>query len=247
MAPAATVPSWWRKANISYHLERQQWLEIVYSQESITLSLDSFKILLAILLCSSVVWWYCSKVLWSSLCWDIAGSSCPAHELGWTHLKVTGVLQNVCNIITKTPTVGLTLSKGIQTGPELLWAPQLIKLPASLGVLSGHFYPEWTQSCFCRVRWTKRNVLLVSCTTTELAQSNSWLSQKEQEVKREHWPPCQWPWNWGRISCVLLRSPAGFQLLPRLLQDLLMPAQAQPPPSLTFTTWPEFFCLLFGD
>lgn len=157
------------------------------------------------------------------------------------------MLQNVCNIITEAATVDLTQSKGVQTGPELVWTPQLIKLPAILEVLSGCFYPEWTQSSFCSVRWTKENVLLASCTNTELAQSTSWLSQKEQEVMREHWPLCPWPWNWRRILCMLLRSTAGFQLLPVLPQGLLMPAQAQSPPFLTFTTWPEFLCLLFGD
>lgn len=88
------------------------------------------------------------------------------------------MLQNVCSVVTKASTVDLTQSKGIQTGPELLWTPQLIKQPASLEGLSGHFYPKWTQVHFCSVRWTKKNVLLATCTNTELAQSNSWLSQK---------------------------------------------------------------------
>lgn len=156
------------------------------------------------------------------------------------------MLQNVCSVITEATRVDLTQSKGIQTGPEWLWTPQLIMLPASLEVLSGHFYPEWTQSHFCGVRWAKNNVLLAPCTNTELAQSNSWLSQKEQGWRGSTDHCASDPGTEEESRVCSSEVQQGFSSC-LCCSNLSMPAQPQSPPSLTFTTRPEFLCLLFGD
>lgn len=161
--------------------------------------------------------------------------------------------RHVCNINTVVSVVHLTERKGIWTEQANVTSTTHVAAHWPEVVLVC-FYQKWIEPCFCRVRWRKRNILWASFTRSEFARCHSWLDlvpwRAEGEVRaltiatacpsdpetegeaHVHYSEVQQGFCFYSWSC---KSP--FRAL----------LESQSSPYITFITWPEFLCLLFGE